>query len=139
MLRVLLDINVVLDVLAKREPHFELSAQVWAAAETGNIQALIAAHSVTTLYYLLSRHLGKRRANSAITDVLRILDVAPVNRQVLYDAFALGWSDFEDAVQATAAIAGNATHLVTRNVADFKGAPLPVLQPVELLALLRAQ
>ena len=86
-----------------------------------------------------SRHLGKRRANSAITDVLRILDVAPVNRQVLYDAFALGWSDFEDAVQATAAIAGNATHLVTRNLADFKGAPLPVLQPAELLALLHAQ
>jgi hypothetical protein len=33
----LFDLNVVLDVLMRREPHFPSSARVWALAETGRI------------------------------------------------------------------------------------------------------
>lgn len=32
---VLVDLNVILDVLAQRQPHYVSSALVWAAVETG--------------------------------------------------------------------------------------------------------
>jgi len=137
-LRVLVDINVLLDVLARREPHFDASAQVWVAVETGEADGLIAAHSITTLHYLLARHTGAQRAASAMTDLLRVFDVAAVDRQVLLEALAFGWRDFEDAVQMAAAVSAGATHLITRNPTDFKGGPLPVLMPGDLLALLQA-
>lgn len=50
--RVLIDLDVVLDVLLDRAPHAEASAALWAAVEAGEADGLLAAHCVTTLHYL---------------------------------------------------------------------------------------
>ena len=55
MKRVLLDVNVILDVLLDRKPHAEASAAAWAAVEIGAAKGLLAAHAVTTVYYLIRR------------------------------------------------------------------------------------
>ena len=47
---VLIDLNVLLDVLQKREPFYETSAGLLAAVETGQVQGFVAAHSLTTLF-----------------------------------------------------------------------------------------
>ena len=49
---ILIDINVLLDVLQKREPFYETSAGLLAAVESGQVRGLIAAHSIITLFYL---------------------------------------------------------------------------------------
>ncbi len=138
-LRVLVDANVVLDVLARRQPHYTASAQVWAAIEAGHADGLLAAHTVTTLHYLLERHTDHGRAISALTDVMRVFEIAPVDGRVLLSALALGGRDFEDAVQMAAAASAGATHVLTRNPADFRNSPVAVLQPAELAALLAAR
>ncbi len=56
---ILVDANVPLDVLAKREPHYATSAAVWALVEQGEIEGLLAAHTVTTLHYLVIEHLNR--------------------------------------------------------------------------------
>ena len=53
--RILVDLNVVLDVLLDRAPRAEAAAAVWAAVEKGEAEGLLAAHSVTTLHYLATR------------------------------------------------------------------------------------
>lgn len=69
-MRLFLDINVVLDVLADREPWVEHSAAVLSLPDAAEIEGMIAAHSVTTLYYLSTRHLGHKRAIAALIDLL---------------------------------------------------------------------
>jgi hypothetical protein len=81
--RVLVDANVALDVLAKRESHYQTSAAVWALAEQGEIEGLLAAHSITTLHYLLAKHLDYQSANLTITRLLQVFDVAAVDQQVI--------------------------------------------------------
>ena len=54
--RVLIDINVLMDVLQKREPFYEASAQVLSLAEDARIEGFISAHAVTTLMYLLAKN-----------------------------------------------------------------------------------
>jgi len=135
-LRVLFDLNVILDVLGRREPYFASSAQTWAAVETGRVDGLVAAHSVTTLYYLLARHTTTPQAHAALVDLLRVFSIAAVDKDVIRDALSLGWDDFEDAVQMAAARHAQAAYLLTRNPADFQPGPLPVIQPAEFLALL---
>lgn len=132
---VLLDVNVLLDVLAAREPFFATAASVWALVETGRIKGLVAAHSLTTLHYLLTRYASRKRSRSAVRDLLRMFTVAEVDEEVLRTALELDWKDFEDAVQATAALKSGADYLVTRNPKDFSGSPVPVLQPEAFLAL----
>lgn len=133
----LFDLNVILDVLARRQPHYPDAARVWGYVESGHMEGLLAAHSVTTLFYLLHRHLGLSQAKTALHDVLRVFRVAAVDQAVIQAALILDWNDFEDAVQATAAAASEAVYLITRDETDFAGGPVPVVHPANFPALAR--
>jgi len=136
--RLLVDANVALDVLAKREPHYATSAAVWALAEQGKVDGLLAAHTVTTLHYLVAKHLDCQQANLTITKLLQVFGVAPVDQDVLFKALTLSWRDFEDAVQMAAAFRSQVDYLVTRNTKDFKDELVRVVRPGDLLALVSA-
>ena len=133
---VLVDLNVVLDMLQRREPHYADSAAVLAHAERGTVRGWLAAHSWTTLFYLYARDQASDQARVYLTDLLQFLSVAPVDQAVIEQALNLPYTDFEDAVQMMLAVRAGADYLLTRNVQDFKAGPLPVLQPAELLALI---
>ncbi|MFA7243219.1 MAG: PIN domain-containing protein [Sulfuricellaceae bacterium] len=136
-MRLLLDTNVILDVLTGREPMVKDSAAVLTYIDEGHAVGLVAAHAVTTIYYLLTKHSGQAKASAAIVDLINLVRVAPVDHEVILQALSLGWRDFEDAVQGAAAVRAQATHLITRNPKDFSAHTLPVLSPGEFLALVR--
>ena len=135
-LQVLVDLNVILDVLQRREPFYEMSASVLASVEASRITGWVAAHSLTTLFYLLSKHESADRARVALTELLNLLSVAPVDHAVIEQALNLPYQDFEDAVQMMAAVRVGADYVITRNPQDYRQGPLPALLPAELLALL---
>ena len=134
--KVLIDLNLILDVLQKREPFYAASARVLACAETGLVEGIVAAHTVTTSFYLVARDQSAERARIALTELLQFLSVASVGHATIEQALNLPYGDFEDAVQMMAAVQADAQYLVTRNVQDYRAGPLPALQPAELLALL---
>lgn len=135
-MKLFIDTNVVLDVLAQREPWFGDSARLLAHIEQGGASGHIAAHTLTTLHYLLARHLGQQKTAAVLIDLTAMLRVEPVDHQVLQQALSLGWRDFEDAVQAVTAAQCQADCLVTRNPRDFRQSLVPVITPSEFLALL---
>jgi predicted nucleic acid-binding protein len=135
MMRVLFDLNVLLDVLLFRQLHYEASARVWELAETKKIEGLVAAHSFSTLYYLYSRQTSREFARNAIQRLLTVFTTAEVNQVVLVDALGLGWLDFEDAIQMAAAQQSGAEYVISRNPTDYKTPPLPVIQPAEFLPI----
>jgi predicted nucleic acid-binding protein len=134
--RVLVDLNLILDVLQQREPFYLLSARVLAAAETGLIEGYVAAHTLTTLFYLIAKDQSPETARVSLTELLQFLAVAAVDQDTIEQALTLPYKDFEDAVQMTSAVQVGAKYLVTRDVRDYKAGPLAVVQPAELLALL---
>jgi predicted nucleic acid-binding protein len=134
-LKVLIDLNVILDTLQKREPFYAASARVLACAETGRVDGLVAAHSLTTLFYLMAKSQSPEQARVVLSDLLRFLTVATVDHATIEYALNLPYRDFEDAVQMMAAAGAGAQYLITRDIADYRLGPLPVLQPAELLAL----
>lgn len=136
MIRVLLDVNVVLDVLADREPFAADAQAVLGLAEHGVIEGLVAAHTVTTLHYLLAKHLGRAKTKRVLSDLLQILGVVGVDEDRLRHALAMDWPDFEDAVQAACAEKAEVTYLATRDKKGFKRAVSRVVTPGELLALI---
>ena len=70
-MKVTLDINVLLDVFQKREPHYAASAQVVSMVTAGNLAGVCPAHGLTTLYYLARKHASKPDAEDAMDQVLR--------------------------------------------------------------------
>lgn len=135
-LRVLVDVDVILDVLQQREPHYAASAGVLASIETGRMQGAMAAHAVTTLFYLVAKAQSPQQARAMLTDLRQFLAIAPVDEATIEEALNLPYRDFEDAVQMIAAVHDGAQYLITRNVQDYQAGPLPALRPAELLALL---
>lgn len=136
-MRWLLDTNVLLDVLADREPWAEHSASVLARVERGEATGYVAAHTVTTLYYLLASHRDRTVAREKTRLLLRLLEVVPVDEDRLLQALDLPTADFEDAVQIACAEKRSVEVIVTRNQDDFQGTDLEVRSPAELLARLR--
>jgi len=135
-LRVLVDLNIILDVLQKREPFYEASAGLLAMIETGKIEGFVAAHSVTTLFYLVSKDQSPASARVILTSLMQFLKIASVDHAVIEAALNMPYKDFEDAVQMVSAMQCKADFLVTRNIKDYQPAPVTVIQPVELLATL---
>lgn len=52
MKRLLLDLNVILDVILDRAPGADAAAARWAALEGGHGRGFIPAHGVTTIFWL---------------------------------------------------------------------------------------
>ena len=103
MIRVVLDTNIVLDTLLKREPWFEDSARVWQACADGAIDGHIAATELTNLYYIARKLVGRDRANTMVRVVLDSFSVLAITDDVLRRASAMSGPDFEDDVISTCA------------------------------------
>lgn len=130
----LVDTNVVLDLLLAREPFVREASGIFALAEASRITAYLCATTVTTVDYLLTRSLPGKESKKAIRQLLRLFEVAPVNRVVLEGVLEGGIPDFEDAVLAEAGLLAGCDVIVTRNTTDFRGVALHIVAPDEFLA-----
>ena len=138
MIRVLLDTDVVLDILANRQPFVVEASVLWLAHEQGRLEACISPITPVNAFYILRKQEGVAPARQAVARLLAGIQICPLDGAVLNTANALPMADFEDAVQAAAAAAARLDALVTRNTKDYAGAPIPVLTPAEALARLAA-
>jgi predicted nucleic acid-binding protein len=132
---VLIDINVILDVLLEREPHFKSSRALWMAIENGAAEGLLAAHAFATIHYLAARKLGDVEATRTIASLLRTFGVAPIDTAVLRAAVDLSSGDYEDAVIAASAHAAGCDLLVTRDLKGFRKSLVRVVSPQAATAI----
>ncbi|MGE5222139.1 MAG: PIN domain-containing protein [Omnitrophica WOR_2 bacterium] len=123
----------------KREPYFADAARAWGLAESRQIEGFIAGRSFTTLFYLYRHQGGSEMAYQAIRMLLRVSDVASVDRGTIEKACDLAWRDFEDAVQAVAASGAGCDYLVTRNPRNYAGQAMTIIQPAKFLAVWAAR
>lgn len=135
-MKLLVDINVVLDVVLKRHPWMADAARVLTEIDTGAAAGYVAGHTLTTAHYIMAKAQGSQAATIAIADLLRFLEVVAVEKADFLQAIALGLSDFEDAVQAACALKVGVDYIVTRNEKDFAGLPIPARSSGAILALL---
>ncbi|MGI8497903.1 MAG: PIN domain-containing protein [Gemmatimonadaceae bacterium] len=136
-MRLLLDTNVVLDVILGRAPWAAEAPALLSAVEAGRVEGFVAGHAVTTVHYIVAKVSGRQTAATAVSDLLRIVGVVPMEAADFHHALVLGLTDYEDAVQAAACLKVGANFLVTRNAKDYRGAPVAPRSAAEVLALLR--
>lgn len=134
MMRILVDINVVLDVLFDRHPHVVPAAGLWARVEGGQAEGYLSAHAFTTVFYLAQKAKGRPAANRMVESILKVFRVGTVDEGVITRALALACPDFEDAVTAACAETSHCTAVVTRDPRGFKGAAVSAISPAEALA-----
>jgi len=130
------DINVLLDVFQKREPHYAASAQVVSMVASGKLVGVCPAHGLTTLYYLVRKHASKPNAEAAMDRVLDQFQVGNLDTAGWREARSLPFYDFEDAVVATVARTSESDFIISRNVDDFAGSSCRAITPADFLTLI---
>lgn len=126
-MRLLIDINVVLDVALQR-PGAPASARLLAMCGRQH-EGWLAWHSVATLAYLIERQQSAISSREFIRGLLVWAQVSQTGTADAVAALDLPMTDFEDALQVAAAMACAAQVIVTRNERDFKGSPVPAMNP----------
>ena len=137
-MRVMFDTNVILDLLLDREPFVKEAKPLIAKVEQGLLNGVLCATTVTTIYYLLMRSMGKKGAIEVVGSLLKLFEVASVTRIVLEDALESDDRNYEDAVLYKSAYHAGVDLIVTRDRSGFSKADIPVMNPKELLALLKS-
>ena len=138
-MRILLDTNVVLDVLLKREPWQAEASALWRAVDGGQLTAYVPASAITDIFYVARRLTDIVRARQSVQVCLDAFNVGTVDRAVLERAQALSGSDFEDNVQIACAEANGLVAIVTRDPRDYEGSPIAVWSPAECLKHLQGK
>ena len=133
-MNVFLDTNVLLDVLARREPFYADSAEVWTLAETGKTRGFASSLSFPNVHYLLRRRQGSRAARRALSVMRDIFTVVPLDARILNQGIDADISDFEDAIQFFSAVRAGAACLITRDPKHFPSGEMAIQTPAEFLA-----
>jgi predicted nucleic acid-binding protein len=136
MTKVLLDISVVLDLLLNRTPWAADAARIWDAHRQRQIDAILAAFSLPTIFYIARRQTDLPTAGQAVDACLATLTIQPVDRGTLAQARLLPGSDFEDNLQIASAIQAGAQAIITRDPRGFAHSPIPVMSPSDLVTQL---
>ena len=137
MKNIVIDINILMDFLFKREGH-EKVAEIFKIFSKGKIAGFVCAHEITTMYYFLDKAVAdKKRIKKSLLGIMNRFKVIEINQEILEKALASEISDYEDAVIEISAKRKNAEYILTRNIKDFKKSIVNAITPEELLVIQR--
>ena len=131
----LIDTNVLLDVIQKRKGLCASSEELWKKCETKGINGYISALTMPNIAYIARATLTPEIMNEICRILTRVFSVVDLRGIDAYDAAALKWKDYEDALQYCAAKRVHADYIITRNGKDFEETDIPCLTPEEFLGL----
>lgn len=130
-MKVIFDLNVLMDVMQRREKFYAASAAALSKSLDGECEGVIPGHAVTTLHYLLTRYVNKQKADESIDFLIDNFVIVNAEAETFRKARQLNINDFEDAVVTAIAIKAKCDVIVTRNISDFKQSPVQALLPEE--------
>lgn len=130
--RALIDTNVVLDWLLDRKPWSDAARPLWNARDSGDVIVYLPASVVTDIFYVIRRQADIPTAFTAVDRVFGAFGLLAVDGPLLQQARALSGNDFEDNVQIACATGAQMDLIVTRDPADFRFSPIPVIEPSQI-------
>jgi predicted nucleic acid-binding protein len=139
-MNVLIDTNVVLDVLLKREPFLEDSSEIIFLSEKNVITGYVSASAATDIFYLTRKNLQNvSKTYDALKNLFGTIRIATVSEETVHTALDLEWKDFEDCIQYVSAKDFNADYIITRNAADYSGSDITPISPTDFIKLVSAE
>lgn len=132
-MKVLIDTNVVLDVLCKREGFYEDAARIMKYCEVNKITGVISALTIPNIVYIMRKELDAQKTRDVIEKLQLVFTIADLRSDDIKKALSMNFKDFEDALQSACASRIKADYIITRNIRDFINSKVTAIKPTELL------
>lgn len=127
---VLIDTDVILDFLYDRKPFAKFATEILNLCEEKKIHGYTTPVIICNVYYLLRKTSKHQLIVEKIKQLLSIIEIIQMNKEVVLDALNSEFKDFEDGLQNFSAVQnGTISIILTRNIKDFKKSDLSVLTP----------
>lgn len=134
MRKLFLDTNIIIDLLAKRDPFYKDAATIFSCADNNKCMIYISALSITTTHYILSQRLKQENVKSALRNLKLLLNIISLDDKILELALNDNtFGDFEDGIQYYSALENNMDLIITRNLRDFKNSKIPAMTANQFL------
>ena len=138
MKKLFIDTNIIIDLLSRRTPFYDESAELFSLADQKIIKLSISSLTIANTSYTLLRQTGSQKAKEILRKLRLIVDILPLDDKII--GVALNddsFNDFEDGLQYFTAIENKQDLIITRNLKDFKASKLPVLTARQFLETLK--
>ena len=134
MRKLFLDTNIIIDIILDRQPFSKYSIEILKKAENNELELYISSHTIATTHYILKKILQEKTVRDILSNLIEIIHIIPIDRDIIKKGLKSKHKDFEDALQIISAYTiTDMEGIVTRNIKDFKGSEIPVFTPDELV------
>jgi len=133
MENVFVDTNIIIDLLAKREPFYKDAQDLFTLSDKKEIQLCISSISFANAYYSIVKHHKDVDAKKYLAKFKVLVKVLPLEDKAIELALASDFNDFEDGLQYFVAMDNESDIIITRNKKDFKSSKIPVMTAGEYL------
>ena len=134
MNKVLIDTNIVIDLLAKREPFYKRAARLFSLADKQKIELSISSLTFANTNYVLCRLKSTHEAREILRRFRVLIKVLQLNDKLIDLALNdNNFKDFEDGLQYYTAIENEQDIIITRDLKDFEKSKIPVMTADEYL------
>jgi len=132
---VFVDTDIIYDLLAKRDPHYQAAAKLFTLSDEEKIQISISALSIANIHYLISKQLSSIQAKQILRKFRILVHIVTLNEKIIDLALNSESNDFENAIQYYCAIENECDILLTRNLRDYKKSQITVMTAQDYINL----
>ena len=140
-MRAVLDTNIVVDVLQRREPWFQDGAVIFRAIANKQVEGCLTAKQITDLHFFSRKQfkgeenvdVKARQVIGKLLAIFSLIDTLGIDCQ---NALGNENGDYEDAVLIESAVRAGADCIVTRNPEHFKTSTVPVYAPDQFVSVI---
>jgi predicted nucleic acid-binding protein len=133
MENIFVDTNIIIDLLAKREPFYKDAQDLFTLSDKKEIQLCISSLSFANTYYSIVKHHKDIDAKKYLAKFKVLVKVLPLEDKAIELALASNFNDFEDGLQYFVAMDNESDIIITRNKKDFKNSKIPVMTAGEYI------
>jgi len=134
MENIFLDTNIVIDLLAKREPFYKEAQDLFTLGDKNEVNLFISSLTFANAYYSIVRHHKEVDAKKYLSKFKVLVTILSLEDKVIELALASDFKAFEDGLQYFIAMDNEADVIITRNKKDFGNAKIPVMTAGEYLS-----
>jgi predicted nucleic acid-binding protein len=130
----LIDSDVLIDYLIKREPFYENANKLVELCSNRFFKGFISSQCIANIFYILRKKYTVKERRVLLRSLCTLFSICSVSGDMIIAGLEdFSFSDFEDCVQMHCAISVNADFIITRNTKDFTNSRIKAITPAEFL------
>ena len=135
MSRILIDTNIVIDLLSRREKFYDEAADLFSRADKNELKLTISSLTFANINYILTKLKSAKEAREILRKFKVLVELLALDDKITELALSDdNFPDFENGLQYYSAIENQIDVIITRNKKDFKNSKVSVLTAKEFLA-----